>query len=106
MIINFMKPNHKVKFPDFAGYNYKEENRYYRLVFAENKGYRAGYNSGSIIVCTSLTMNELKLFIANRINRNYPGIIKIETRTKEEVEYLTVIGLQKLSWYVKNIIVL
>lgn len=50
-------------------------------------------------------MNELKLFIANRLNRNYPGIIKIEEWEKEQAEYLTVIGLQKLSWYIKNIIV-
>ena len=96
---------HKIKFPSLLFYDYKLENSCYRIVFAEERDYTLGYNSGSLYVRTPLTKDELKTFISNRIDEKYPGLIKIENVVWEDVQYMNVISLQKLSWYIKNIIV-
>lgn len=92
-------------FPNIINYSYREENFAYRIVFAESKDYKNGYNSGSIFILTPLSREELILFIGNRLSADYPGSIKLEEVEYDEAVYRGFISLQKLSWYIKHIVV-
>lgn len=96
---------HTMLLPNMINYSYREENLAYRIVFAESRNYKTGYNSGSIFVLTPLSYEEMKLFIANRLPANYPGVITLEEVEYDDAVYRGFVSLQKLSWYVKHIIV-
>ena len=96
---------HTMYLPNMINYSYREENLAYRIVFAESRNYKSGYNSGSLFVLCPLSLEEMKLFIANRLPANYPGVITLEEVEHDEAVYRGHISLQKFSWYVKHIVV-